>query len=127
MANLTTVDGLQYSFNPKTIAVIADHDASTGESVTCLYGITNGTLKISESVQEFMSRVRINANFAQFTRPNGSPVWINGSSVSAVRAPLQDEYISAVNALVFTSALTQGIKESPSNAMSALNAHGGDL
>lgn len=111
MATLRTVGGLQYSFNPKTVAVIADHDASTGEAVTCLYGLTNGTLKINESVQDFMSRVRIKANFAQLTRANGSPVWINGSVVSAVRAPLQNEYVAAVNAVVFTSALTQGVRE----------------
>ena len=45
MATITTVDGLQYSFSPKNIVVIADHDASTGEAVTCIYGITNGILK----------------------------------------------------------------------------------
>jgi hypothetical protein len=107
--------------------VIADHDASTGEAVTCLYGLTNGTLKINKSVQDFMSRVRIKANFAQLTRANGSPVWINGSVVSTVRTPLQNEYVAAVNAVVFTSALTRGVRESPSNATSALNAHGGEL
>jgi hypothetical protein len=68
-------------------------------------------LKISETVQGFLTRVRIAANFAQLTRPNGSPVWINGSAVSSLFAPGPNEYIAGVNAVVVTGALTQGMQE----------------
>ena len=77
MAMLTTLDGLQVTFAPKAVSGLADHDASTGLAVTCVYGITKGVLQIREDVQEFMTRVRITKDFAQLTSPNNCPVWIN--------------------------------------------------
>ena len=105
----------------------ADHDANTGFAVTCVYGVTKEVLQISESVQEFMKRVRITKDFAQLTRPNGFPIWINGSAVSSIRAPLPNEYVAGVNTVVFTDNLTQGVKESPADVIAAINDHGGDL
>ena len=82
MATLTTVDGLQITFAPKKVSGIADHDANTGLAITCVYGVTKEALQISEPVQDFMKRVRIaEEDFAQFIRPNGFPIWINGSAV----------------------------------------------
>jgi len=127
MATITTVDGIQITFSPKTISVITDHDAVTGEAVTCVYGITVAALRTKEPAPTLMKRLRIAANFAQLTRPNGSPVWIDGASVSSLRAPLPDEFVDGVNTVVFASALTQGVKESPSVATAALNAQGADL
>ena len=122
MPTLTTVHGLQFNFSADSVVAIVDRDASTCEDVTCVYGITkNGFLKTNESVQGLMSRLGLDAKFAQLTRPNGSPVWINKSSVSVVRPPLPGEYTDGVNAIVFTSALTQGVGESPSDTMAALN------
>jgi len=106
---------------------MADHDANTGFAVTCVYGVTKEVLQISESVQEFMKRVRITKDFAQLTRPNGFPIWINGSAVSSIRAPLPNEYVAGVNTVVFTDNLTQGVKESPADVIAAINDHGGDL
>ena len=127
MATLTTVDGLQVSFQPDSVAVLTDHDAGTGVAVTCVYGITNSDLHIAESVAAFLSRLGITTNFAQLTRPNDSPVWIHGSDVSSIRAPLPDEYIDGVNAVVTTGVLTQGVKETPAAAVAQINAHGGKL
>ena len=87
MATLTTVDGLQVSFEPDSVAVLTDHDAGTGVAVTCVYGITNSDLHIAESVAAFLSRLGITPDFAQLTRPNASPVWIHGSAVSSIRVP----------------------------------------
>jgi hypothetical protein len=127
MATLTTVGGLQITFKPSSVAVLADHDASTGAAVTCVYGVTNNMLKIDETVQKFLSRVGIAKNFAQLTRPNGSPVWINGSAVSSLYAPGPKEYVASVKTIVVTGALTQGVQEAPDAATTALNAHGGSL
>ncbi len=127
MATLTTVDGIQITFESRTVSALADHDANTGAAVTCIYGVNEGVLHISESVQAFMTRVGITENFARLTRPNGSPVWINGSAVSSVCAPLPGEYVPDVETLVFAGSLTQGVKESPADVTKAINNHGGDL
>ena len=127
MATLTTVDGLQITFSPKKVSGIADHDANTGLAITCVYGITKEALQISEPVQDFMKRVRIAKDFAQLTRPNGFPIWINGSAVSSICSPLPKEYVAGVNTVVFTDDLTQGVKELPADVAAAVNDHGGDL
>jgi hypothetical protein len=121
------VDGLQITFAPKKVSGIADHDANTGLAITCVYGVTKEALQISEPVQDFMKRVRIAKDFAQLTRPNGFPIWINGSAVSSIRSPLPKEYVAGVNTVVFTDDLTQGVKESPADVAAAVNDHGGDL
>ena len=127
MATLTTVGDIQITFVPKAVSALADHDASTGLVVTCVYGVAKETLQIRESVEEFMKRLRITKNFVQLTRPNGWPVWINGSAVSSIRGPLPSEYVAGVNTVVFADDLTQGVKELPGDVMAAINEHGGDL
>ena len=127
MATLTTANGVQIIFSSKAVSAITDHDGSTGQAVTCVYGVTMGVLHISEGVQAFMKRLGVTKNFAQLTRPNGSPVWINGSSVSSIRAPLPNEYVAGVNTVVSAGSLTQGVEETLVDVTTAINAHGGDL
>jgi hypothetical protein len=127
MAVLTTTDGHQITFRATSVEAIADHDASTGEAVTCIYGVTDAVLHTNESVQAFINRVKLAAKLAQLTRPNGSPVWISGASVSSLRAPYPGEYVSGVNTVVFMDAIVQGVKESVQATTAALNAHGGDF
>jgi hypothetical protein len=127
MATLTTIGGMQVTFSPGSVAAIADHNASTGAAVTCIYGIANQMLEINEAVQAFITRVKITKKVAQLTRPNGSPVWITGAAVSSLRAPLPGEYVAGVNTVVFTDSLVQGVKESLADTTAALNANGGDL
>jgi hypothetical protein len=92
-----------------------------------VYGVTDTVLRISESVVAFMTRLKIMKNFAQLTRPNGSPVWMNGAAVSSIRAPLPNEYVAGVNTVIFASGLTQGVKETPADVTTSINSHGGAL
>jgi len=82
--------------------------------------VTKGVLHISESVHAFVTRLKITKNFAQLTRPNGSPVWINGPAVSPIRVPLPNEYIAGVNTVVFAGSLSQGVTECLVAATSAI-------
>jgi hypothetical protein len=127
MATLETVDGIQITFNPDSVVAVADHDAVTGAIVTCVYGVTKAELRIAEPVDAFLARLGIAAKFAKLTRPNGSPIWINGNSVSSLRAPLPGEYVDGVATVITTGSLTQGVKESPDDTRIQLNAHGGKL
>jgi hypothetical protein len=127
MPVLTTTEGHQITFVARAIAALADHDAVTGEAVTCVYGITIGLLKTAETVQAFMARLEIAQNFAQLTRPNGSPIWINGAAVSSIRAPRPSEYVAGVSTVVSAGAMSFGVKEAANEATGLINAHGGEL
>jgi hypothetical protein len=129
MATLTTLGGAAISFRLGVIDAIADHNDTTGEAVTCIYGIPPAMLTITEPVHAFMQRLAITPEFAQLTRPNGRPVWIRGSSAISIRPPVPGEFPPAlrVNAVVWAGSLTQAVRETPAQALAALNAHGGGL
>lgn len=127
MATLTTTGGAAITFGASAVAAIADHNDTTGEAVTTVYGIGNSPLMIAETVQGFLQRLNIAASFAQLTRPDGRPVWISGAAVSMLRAPSAGEYAPAVKTVISAGPLTQGVKEPPANAIAALNAHGASL
>jgi hypothetical protein len=127
MATLTTTGGAVVTFTPSAIAAIADHNDTTGEAVTTVYGIGGSPLMIAETVQAFMTRLNIAQAFAQLTRPDGRPVWISGAAVSMLRAPSAGEYAPAVKTVISAGPLTQGVKEPLADAIAALNAHGASL
>lgn len=127
MATLRTLDGRDILFDADSVVAMADHDADTGKAVTCVYGVTRGELRIGEPVDGFLGRLGIAAKFARLTRPNGTSVWIDGKSVSSIRAPLPGEYGARVKAVIATEPLTQAVEETPEDARTRLNAHGGKL
>jgi len=127
MATLTTTGGAIITFNPSGIAAIADHNDTTGQAVTTVYGIGSSPLMIAETVQAFMTQLSIVKDFAQLTRPDGRPIWINGGAVSMLRAPSAGEFAPAVKTVISAGPLTQGVKEPPADAIAALNAHGASL
>ena len=122
MINLTTTDGEKYVFSAKTVAVVCDHDQA-GNAVTCVYGVGKGMLQINEPVLSFLNRIGSVGKFGKLTRPDGMPVWINGKSVSAVRAATADDAFddgSIGKALIITSAVTQRVRETPDEVISTL-------
>ena len=122
MAELTTVDGGKFTFDPASIVALADHDANSGQAVTCIYGLSAGQLKINEPAGAFLDRIGIASSFAKLTRPNGSLIWINGKAVSTLRAPLPGEYVSGVQTVISVGSLTQGVTEDMAAARVAINA-----
>jgi hypothetical protein len=127
MATLTTLGGATIVFDPSAVDAIADHNDTTGETATCIYGLNVSPIMTAESVQAFMQRLNMAPSFAQLTRPDGRPVWIRGSLVSMLRAAHAGEYAPTVQTVIVVGSLTQCVGETPLQAIAALNAHGGCL
>lgn len=119
MATLATVDQVQYYFDPKGIVALSDHDPSTGQAVTCVYGISAQYLKTAEGVQQLMARLKIANNFGQLTRTDGSPIWISCSAVTSIRSRVASDP-AAVNAVVVAGPITQSIRDAPDIAATKL-------
>ena len=64
---------------------------------------------------------------AKFTRPDGTPVWIDPLAVSSVRAPLPGEYSADVQAVLGMGRMTQGVREDAVHVTSAIRARGGRI
>ena len=129
MANLATTGGATITFVSATIDAIADHNDTTGAAVTCVYGIPPTMLMVDETVQAFMQRLAIAADFAQLTRPNGWPIWIRGSSVTSLRPPAPGEFASepTVKTIVAANSSSQAVRETLTECADALRKHGGKL
>jgi len=71
-------------------------------------------------------RLAIDPPLAKLTRPDMTPVWIKGASVTAIRAPLPTERQGpgAVNAVVILGDLHQAVHEDLATAERVLHAHG---
>lgn len=64
------------------------------------------------------------AERATFTKPNGRPVSITISSVTAVRAPIRHEFAHSVQAVIRMGKLNQGVRESVAEVKAALSPSG---
>lgn len=121
MASLPTLDNVQYFFDPSNVAAISDHDPSTGAATTCVYGLSaSGYVTIGETVQQFMTRLDISEKFAKLTRPDGTPIWINGSSMSSIRPRVASDKSGANAVLSFSSMPPQWVSETAVVAAAAL-------
>jgi hypothetical protein len=124
MAVITTAQGVQINISPDHIVEATD-DLQAG--ICDVYGATPAPLRVNETATALLARLAITGKFAQLTRPDGTPVWINGKTVGSVRAPLVGEYPATAHAVVGAGAVTQAVQEDVSTTVAALNARGASL
>jgi hypothetical protein len=63
----------------------------------------------------------------KFTRPDGTPVWIDAATVVAVRAAFPGEYAPGVQSVITAGRIHQGVRENVVAAKAILRAHGGGI
>jgi hypothetical protein len=122
MADITTVEGLRVLFDPAAICAIAD---SGGQAV--IYGLAPDGLTVGESTDGLVRRLNLASSLAKLSRPDGSPILVNGRSVSVARQPAPEEYGAEVHSVIFPGALEQAVRETLDVARQAINRAGGNL
>ena len=127
MADITTLDGVRFLFDPGAIAAVADRDAGATQPGTVIYGLAPAALRVSGSVDALLQRLGLASSFVKLTRADGSPILINGKSVGVARQPLSGEYASGVSSVVFAGSFTTGVRESLDEVRQAINRVGGHL
>lgn len=65
------------------------------------------------------------AELVKFTRPNGTPVWIDVAGATSARASLPGEYAPGVKSVITVGRLKQGVVEDLASVQTAIRAHGG--
>jgi hypothetical protein len=61
----------------------------------------------------------------KFTRPDGSPVFVDGATVRSVRAALRDEYAPGVQTVITVGAVQQGVREPLGRVRAVIASRGG--
>ena len=67
------------------------------------------------------------APLAEFTQPDGSPVWIDIAMVKSIRATFPGEYPASVQSVVSWRTSKQGVRETVAQATALIRDHGGKL
>lgn len=127
MAELTTTSGEVIDVDPAAVTALSDGDATTGEAVTCVFGVAAGPLRTAEAVGSLLDRLHLGSKVAELTRPDATTVWIVGAAVTSLRAPLPDEYAPGVRSVVAVTGLVQGVVQTPEQARKILDAAGARL
>ena len=70
---------------------------------------------------------RSSTRLVDLTRPDGSPVWIDVTTVKSVRETFPGEYASGVQSVVSWGNSNQGVRESVAAAAALIKGHGGKL
>jgi hypothetical protein len=93
---------------------------------TYVHGVDRGVMVTAEDAAALAARLGVSPPLAKLTRPDMTPVWIKGSAVSAIRAPLPTEQqgVAAANAVVIVGDLHQAVHEGLAIAEQVLKAHG---
>jgi hypothetical protein len=83
------------------------------------------TASVPDAVSPHIARSSVQR--AEFTRPDGSPVWIDVGIVKSIRAAFPGEYPSSVQSVVSLGTSNQGVRESVAEATALIREHGGKL
>ena len=127
MPQLVTLEGTQFSFNVMAVTAVADSDADTGEGVTTVYGLASGRLRISTSPEKFLQSVHATDKFVEFTRLDGSHVWINAAAVGVIHSPVREEDSPGANCVIPLGGTRFAVKEALDEVRRLLNTHGANL
>ena len=127
MIVVRALDGTDVSVDENAITLIAGpypHDVGPH---TYVHGIDRGVLVTAEDAAALAARLPMHPPLARLTRSDLTPVWLKGSAVAEVRAPIPPERQApgSVNAVVILGGLQQAVHETAEAARTIVNAHGG--
>ena len=123
MIAIRALDGTEVAVNENAVTLIAGpypHDLGPH---TYVHGVDRGVLVTVEDAAALVARLGVDPPLAKLTRPDASPVWVQGSAVSEIRPPLATEQQAAgtVRAVVVIGDLHQVVREDVQTAMRILN------
>ena len=126
MIVIRALDGTAVDVDENAVTLVSGpypHDVGPH---TYVHGVERGALVTAEGAAALAARLGINPPLAKLTRPSATPVWIKGSAVTTLRAPLPTERQGpgVVNAVVIIGDLHQAVHEDTTTAERVLNAHG---
>jgi hypothetical protein len=124
---LTNTMGLDFVFRADAVVAVADRDTETSTDVTCVFGLGPTFQKTSETVEGFLTRIGLRDRFTKFTRPNGSPIWINSHDVEVVMVAQQGLYSADTKCVILAGGFSQAVKETMDVVKAALAACGAPL
>jgi hypothetical protein len=122
MISVQAIDGAELEIDENSIILVSGpypHDVGPH---TYVIGVERGVLVTAEKPAVLVARLGAQPPLAKFTRPDGTPVWVNRSAVATIRPPLDTERQAGarVKAVIVVAGLHQAISEDTQTAMRVL-------
>jgi hypothetical protein len=125
VATIKSINGEEIDASDEGVTLVTGPYPHDVGPFTHVYGPLVGAIVTAEAPQLLVNRLSTRADFAVLMRPNGTPAWIHGPSVSMVRPPERQEQTAdgTVNAVVVLGGLHQAVQESVSIVLQILEGH----
>ena len=120
MPKVTTVSGVEVSFDPDAISWLTPGNVNGGIT-TKVYGFMPDVMQIQGKPEEFLASLGLAPRFCSLTRPDGSQLWLRGSAVAYLMPSLPGENEPPVKSIVGIGASEHGVTEDMATAKAAIN------
>jgi hypothetical protein len=127
MTQLVTLEGCRFYFNVGAVTAVADSDADTGDTVTTVYGLAAGRLRIKGSPEQFLQSIHAVDRFIKLTRLDNSHVWISAPAVGVIHSPVGGDDEVSANCVIALGGVRFAVQEALDDVRRLLNAHGSNL
>jgi hypothetical protein len=129
MTEITALDGSIIHIDCNSVTIVAGPFPGDPPKRSYVTGPGPAPITTNEDAATLVARINPKVLLAKLTRPNNTPVWIQGSAVTLVRPPIDGDAPpeEKVGAVLFIGDNHQAVVQDVATACSIVNSHGGNL
>jgi hypothetical protein len=129
MTEITALHGSILHIDVNSITIVAGPFPGDPPDRSYVTGPGPAAIATNEDAETLVARLTPKAPLAKLTRPNKTPVWIQGSAVTLVRRPIVGDTPpgETVGAVLFIGDNHQAVVQDLATACSIVNSHGGNV
>jgi hypothetical protein len=129
MTGITALDGSTLRIDENSIVIVAGPFPGDPANRSYVTGPGPVAIPTNEDARALVARLNPKVPLATLTRPNKTPVWVQGSAVTMVRPPIAGDTPpgETVGAILFVASNRQAVVEDVATACAIVNSHGGNV
>jgi hypothetical protein len=129
MADITGLDGTVMHIDANSITLVAGPYPGDPPNRSYVSGPGPEAIASNETAAALVARLHPKQALATLTRPNNTPVWIQGTAVTLIRPPIAGDTPpgETVGAVLYVGTSRQAVKQNVATARETINSHGGNI
>jgi hypothetical protein len=129
MTDIKALDGTVLYIDDNSVTLVAGPYPGDPPNRSYVTGPGPAAIASNETAAALVGRLHPKQALATLTRPNNTPVWIQGAAVTLIRPPSAGDTPPGeiVGAVLYSSTGHQAVKEDVATARATINSHGGNV
>jgi hypothetical protein len=129
MTDIIATDGTKFSINDDDVTMVVGPYPHDPANRCYIHGINKGPIPVDEDAKTLVATLHPKTSFAVLTRPDGSPVWINGGAVSSIVPAIPDDTAPGekAGAVLTVGGEHQAVQEDVATAKKLIDEHDGKV